>query len=93
MIVRAGEPDVLPAVIRVIQPDLRPYDQAVHILDRHQKPGGLIGKVDSPLPVLILIKPPEPPLRCIQPKAASPSAFYSRRQACSYSRFPQSAAP
>ena len=56
MIVRAGEPDIFPAVVRVIQANLRPHDQTVDVSDRHQKPGGFIGEMDGPLPVLILIK-------------------------------------
>ena len=35
---------------------LRPHNQTVDVSDRHQKPGGFIGEMDGPLPVLILIK-------------------------------------
>ena len=54
--VRAGEPDIFPAVIRVVKADLRPDDHVVHIAYRHQETGGLVGEMDGPFPVPVLIE-------------------------------------
>ena len=56
VVVGAGKPDILPAVIRMIKAYLRTHDQSIHVADRHQKTGGSVGEMDGPFPVPVLIK-------------------------------------
>ena len=56
MVVGAGEPDILPAVIRMVKAYLRTHDQTLHVADRHQKTGGFVREMDGPFPVPVLIK-------------------------------------